>query len=635
MKRVQAESDAQAAAQRLTVAQQQFGEYVAERAAAEHALAKEVGRLEAMVAQTVLSSQADDGHGNGSKQSGVEPVLSEILRLKECILTAAEEAQTTARLIKEETERLVVMTKRTSADANLMVSDSEMKRPKDDAGDGNHAGSRLKDDDLQSNHAEESNDEKTGFLAPDVDGESFRERAKYIPLRLTHEERRLLRLLEGALNVSEYTDKVDILSYKSKSARVHAQIRDLCAILCGLTVAQNFKRGQKLITDRDFDQLATFFQDCFEVGRRHKVMNPERMRDSYGKLIYMLMDSSEPEMEELLEFQCVRPLRTVASLLEEAGALAMLDDPLLPVATAEIMSSGRSRAAIQRDIRSKEKARDILARKYRSKNIDEEDLLRCMYSIGDNNTFLAFTRDPIDKMIIYLKTFFKPDGFESTDLSLAIHAGAGGARLSHSHSRQYSYVLQSLTLWREIMQDMFKLWCLAEGDMTNGNNRYRLANTGQGLQRIQAAPSVARAMHNILSRCQRRVGSWVGSSVVHLGDHNVPNALMFIDKYTQVPRILNPVVLVLEEIPRMVKNPAIASLINGTFGGVEAVKKEILCDFFRHAFDGSGADNFFDAGSCIDGRLTSAWNWCSKIEKKRYYPVFQLAGFVGFDGDFK
>lgn len=50
---------------------------------------------------------------------------------------------------------------------------------------------------------------------------------------------------------------------------------------------------------------------------------------------------------------------------------------------------------------------------------------------------------------------------------------------------------------------------------------------------------------------------------------------------------------------------------------------------------GSGSDNFFDAGSCIDGRLTSAWNWCSQLEKKAFYPVFLLSGFMGFDGKFE
>jgi hypothetical protein len=93
-------------------------------------------------------------------------------------------------------------------------------------------------------------------------------------------------------------------------------------------------------------------------------------------------------------------------------------------------------------------------------------------------------------MIAYLKQYFhptSPGSHEST--SLAIRSGKGGARLSHDHSKQYAYVLQSLTLWREILHggaegtrsiarslisypDMFHLWSLAEQDLLSEITRY-------------------------------------------------------------------------------------------------------------------------------------------------------------------
>ncbi|KAJ7639277.1 hypothetical protein FB45DRAFT_1134564 [Roridomyces roridus] len=465
-------------------------------------------------------------------------------------------------------------------------------------------------------------------------GEWFVERCRYIPLRLNLGERKYLRLLEAALTVSEYTDKIDTIGYGlSKAKRIVQQIRELCAIMSGLLLSADYKRGQELFTDRDFQANAEFYQLIFELGRRHKIMNPEKMRTTYGKLIYLLQDSQTPEVQDLLSFSCVRPIKTVYTLLEENDGLDLLRDDLVTIATKEIYSEGRSRRDIQKDIKSKERAIETLASRYGRKDLTPDDVRLCLYSIGDNHAFLRTNRDPCERMIGYLKQYFHATEAKDSKSSLAIRSGKNGARLSHDHSKQYAYVIQSLTLWREILHEMFHLWSLAEGDLLSENVPYRLRDTGQGLNRVQAAPKTSRMMHQILNKAQRSVGSWVGSSVIHMGDHNVPNSLLFIDKYTQIYRILLPICNTLSQIEGLAAKPAIRSYIDDEFGSPDNLRREILGDFFRHGFDGSGADNFFDAGSCIDGRLTSAWNWCSTLEKKRYFHVFLLTGFTGFDGE--
>jgi hypothetical protein len=231
----------------------------------------------------------------------------------------------------------------------------------------------------------------------------------------------------------------------------------------------------------------------------------------------------------------------------------------------------------------------------------------------------------------HLQQYFHPENIES-EYTLAISSGRAGARLSHNHEKQYYYVNQSLTLWSIIMNDMFMLWSLADQDLLSTNGRYRLLDNGQGLNRVQSCPAVSRAMQGVISTAQKRAKSWIGSSAVHLGDRSVPNAWFFLDKYLQVPQILNPLESVISNIDVVARDPFVYDWIRSQFGSVEDLKKTILCDFFKHAFDGSGADNFQEAGSCIDGRLTSAWNWTNSISKKPYLKIFLLCGFTGFNG---
>ncbi|RLN71377.1 hypothetical protein BBJ28_00020713 [Nothophytophthora sp. Chile5] len=490
---------------------------------------------------------------------------------------------------------------------------------------------------LDENSEEEDGDEDDELMREIEEAPSALMRdAAYIPLRLSEEERALFNLLDAALNVSEYTDKVDVLSYRSPVKRVIHELNETFGVLSGLMVANDFRQGRRLVQDKQFKDNEDFFRRVFEIGRRYKVMNPERMRNNYGKMIYLLQDANLREIRNYLGFSCVAPIKTVGALLEERHALEVLRDRRCELATAVASADSDLAAdpqALQRFAHDKQQAIDELVADYASASLSADEIRLCLASIADSQSYLVANRSPITRMIEYLERYFTPEKAEP-GLSLEIRAGKNGARLSHSHASQYEYVMQSLLLWQNITTSMLRLWWVVEEDLLGGSI-YRLRDTGQGLNRMQQAPETSHLVHAILHHTQKMRARWVGSSVVHLGDHNVPNALMFIDKYTQTSRILSPIVNTVHDIPMLAAQPNTRAYIEDSFGGAEVLQKRILCDFFKHGFDGSGADNFFDAGSCIDGRLTSAWNWCSRIEKKSFFHVFLMAGFVGFDGHFE
>lgn len=146
------------------------------------------------------------------------------------------------------------------------------------------------------------------------------------------------------------------------------------------------------------------------------------MRTEYGKLVYLLQDSTIPEIEQLLGFKMVKPVKTVYGVLKAKGALGVLQDPLLMTATAEISAENKPRYQVQREIKTKEAAQETIARKYCNEHITADEIKTCIYSIADNNAFHTFNRDPVDKMIKFLMTYFKPTVVDEP-YTLAIQGG--------------------------------------------------------------------------------------------------------------------------------------------------------------------------------------------------------------------
>jgi len=454
---------------------------------------------------------------------------------------------------------------------------------------------------------------------------------EYIPLRLNDRERALLCVLEGALSVSEYTDRVDsVMAWRgARTGRAVEELQEMLAYMTGLAVAASLKVSHEPCLEANAD----VFREAFEVGRRFKGMNPDKMRASYGKLIYMLQDATAPDVIRELGFDPLSRVQTVHAELALLSCLDLLEEPELPLAASPAHSAEAA------DAKAAATAR-LLARFADGDAERAVRLERCLLSLADHACLVEAHVSPVDTMLRLLRTHFSPASTSvgpggAASASLQITAGRGGARLSHSHASQYAYVEQSLLLWRAVLAQLPRMWALAEKDLLSGG--YRLRDTGQGRHRVQSAPNVGQLMSEVLRRLQaEQGGGWVGSSAVHLGDDDVPNALVWVDKYSQVPRILGPIAHAVSQstLDSLAAKPGVRGYIVSAFGSAEACRLAVLADFFKHGFDGSGADNFFDAGSCIDGRLTSAWHFCARLSKKPYYPLFQMSGFVGFDGAF-
>lgn len=209
---------------------------------------------------------------------------------------------------------------------------------------------------------------------------SVKERAKYIPVRLSMGERKMLRLVEACMACIDYTTEVD-KPYKSSSRRTHSQLKHITAVLRGMVSACDYSAGKELLEKDNYSDFENFFQQMFEIARRHKIMNPEKMRTEYGKLIYLLQDAVSPSIQPHLALSCKGQIKTVYKFLEERGGLAVLEDNLIEIATREVLAEKKTRSQINNEIRRKERAVAHIKQRYCTRDLSSEDIHLCLYSI--------------------------------------------------------------------------------------------------------------------------------------------------------------------------------------------------------------------------------------------------------------
>lgn len=86
------------------------------------------------------------------------------------------------------------------------------------------------------------------------------------------------------------------------------------------------------------------------------------------------------------------------------------------------------------------------------------EIERIIKSIQDYYAFQEGYAKPVIQMLEYLEKFFDMNKPRGEEFDLSIRSGQRGSCLTHDHSTHFRFVSQSLTLWKNIMQQMYNLW---------------------------------------------------------------------------------------------------------------------------------------------------------------------------------
>lgn len=135
-------------------------------------------------------------------------------------------------------------------------------------------------------------------------------------------------------------------------------------------------------------------------------MNPSKMRDSYGKLMYLLMDTESYHIKSDLKISFIKPILTVTNFLVERELSLpvsdILSDPLWVTACRSISNDSgmKSKRELTNEMQEKVMAEKMLLKKYVSGMIVSIFLIITIIMIISSSVIIIAISSSIIIMII-------------------------------------------------------------------------------------------------------------------------------------------------------------------------------------------------------------------------------------------